>query len=305
MLNIKFLSLILSGLVFCSTACASIQSVEKEQFTLATYNVKNLFDGIQNPGKRKEKPKPEAELIALGEAIKRIDADVIALQEVEDIGVLTQFRNRYLKGSGYQHIVLEEANDSRGIDVAVLSRFKILDYKSHKDVRFRVPDKSQLEGFSRDLLQVKISAHSQYQFTLFVAHLKSHWGGKVADAKRKAEADKIQAILNDFEKNNPQANYVLVGDFNDTPDQETLKSLLVPTSEFRLYDCMSSELGKGIYTYHPQKYRSRIDYILLSQAMKAEYIKQSVKIHQAPDGLFKKASDHLPVTAQFNVSKDK
>ena len=64
--------------------------------------------------------------------IKQAEPEVICMQEVENMRSLKFFHDRYLRrtwGHGfnnYNHKVLIEANDPRGIDVAVLSRFRIV-----------------------------------------------------------------------------------------------------------------------------------------------------------------------------------
>ena len=58
----------------------------------------------------KEKPAVERKLIA--DRIKRMDLDVLAVQEVEDIDTLRQFVREDLKGL-YLHSVLIEGNDPR------------------------------------------------------------------------------------------------------------------------------------------------------------------------------------------------
>src|SRR5262245_53477377 len=68
------------------------------------------------------KGKPPAERVKLAARIATMDADVIAVQEVEDITTLTAFAANDLKGLGYKHIVLVEGNDERLIDVGILSR---------------------------------------------------------------------------------------------------------------------------------------------------------------------------------------
>ncbi len=280
-----------------------------KNITLATYNIKNLFDGVQNDGKEPEKPKPEDELIALSDAIHDINADVIALEEVETKGTLQKFNDKYLKDMNYK-IVLRESGDPRGIDVAVLTKIPILSIKSHKNVKINVPNQ-QPSTFSRDLLQVKMKADN-YQFTLFVTHLKSKIGGDQADAKRKAEAMKIRQFVKEFAKANPKENYLLAGDFNDIYTADSLQHLLDPKkSDLNLTDIILKDLGSGkdIYTYHPEKYRSRIDYLLVSPTMMNEYLDESVNIHKFPKTgekwTFYKASDHLPITAQFDISADK
>lgn len=292
---------------------ANINSSTKssQELVVATYNIRNLFDGVQNVGKEAEKPKPEKELIALSNAIHDIKADVIALEEVESKGTLKKFAEQYLKDLNYQ-VVLREANDPRGIDVAVLSKLPVLSIKSHKNTKVNVS--GQEPGtFSRDLLQVKFKASESYNFTLFLTHLKSQHGGDEADAKRRGEVMKIREIVRDFTKKNPKENYILAGDFNDTYNSLPLEPILNnKKSDLNLTDLILKDIGSGtdVYTYHPEKFRSRIDYLLVSPTMMPEYIDKSVKIHRFPSETrfdkwsFYQASDHLPVTAKFNISQD-
>jgi hypothetical protein len=60
----------------------------------------------------------------LAARIKAIDADVLALQEVESIEALEEFVDEE-RLDEYRHLVLVEGNDERLIDVALMSRFPI------------------------------------------------------------------------------------------------------------------------------------------------------------------------------------
>lgn len=282
---------------------------------LATYNIRNLFDGIQNPGKEPEKAKPEKEKAALSQAMHEINADVIGLQEVESKEVLTQFRDQYLADMGYREVVLIEGNDTRGIDVALMSRYPVTAVKSHKEVRFPVPGQPQPAGFSRDLLQVRIQGPNNYAFTVFVVHLKSQHGGDEADVRREAEARAAQQIIGAFQKANPRENVVVMGDFNDKPLEKPIQPLVNPqVSGLGLTDVIMKDLGNDawVFTYHPQQYRSRIDFMLLSQSMMNEYVPKSVKLYkpfkqgeQWQKLYFYDASDHIPVTLDLNITADR
>lgn len=291
-----------------STGTTAAQS---GKMRLATYNVRNMFDGIKdNPNNPDERAKPTKEYEALSESIHKINADVIGFQEVESKAVLTQFRDKYLQDMGYQEVVLIEGNDGRGIDVALFSRFPVTNVTSHKEARFEVPGQGTA-GFSRDLLQVQIRPSANYQFTMFVGHLKSQHGGATADVRRLAEATKAQEIINNFQQANPRENVVVVGDFNDTVETREIAPLVHGTNTV---DVIGQDLGAGntVYTYHPQKYRSRIDYILLNQNMINEYIPKSVNLHKPyknsagwQDLNFYNASDHIPVTIDLNIAQDR
>lgn len=295
------------GLVGGDGGTARSQSVDQApagKFTLATYNVENLFDGSNVVLDPKTSPaKSHEDKLTLATAMKELNADVVGLVEVESKATLRNFRDAYLADMGYQHMALVEGNDRRGIDVAVLSRFPITHVKSHKNATFGVPGAPGPQQLSRDLLQVQIKPGKGYAFTVFMTHLKAHAGGAQADAKRKAEAMEIRRILRDFEEANPRANYALMGDFNDQPSTETMKVFLEGRDrDPSLFDALS-ELGASAFTYHPLKYRGRIDYILLSEGIKREYLPNSAVILDTPAA--QAASDHLPAKVTIDASRDR
>src|SRR5437588_6309239 len=149
------------------------------QLTLATFNLNNLFSRFNfsaevddqaaiettitfspsDPtkfrfrtfhGKLVRGKSPEARAL-LAARIKEVDADVLAVQEVEDISTLQQFAATDLAGDGYDHIVLVEGNDPRLIDVGLLSRLPIGAVTSW---RHAVHPASRAESvFSRDMLE--------------------------------------------------------------------------------------------------------------------------------------------------------
>jgi hypothetical protein len=104
-----------------STASAS--DVKVEQRTTFSFGDPAGFKLRTYEG-RLVKGKPEAERRLIAARIKRMDLDVLAVQEVEDIDTLRQF-NRDELGGRYRHIVLIEGNDPRLIDVGLLSKLPL------------------------------------------------------------------------------------------------------------------------------------------------------------------------------------
>ena len=108
---------------------------EKKQGTIriAAYNVENLFDAVDDPtlsgeyddAKMVTKP---TRVQAIADEIKRLDADVLCVEEMESMEALTWFRDTYLKDMGYAHLYSEDVGYYRGVEQACLSRFPI---KSH------------------------------------------------------------------------------------------------------------------------------------------------------------------------------
>ena len=85
---------------------------------IATFNIRNLFDDVDNPYYADEttKPKPRDELQKLAATINEIDADVIALQEVENRGYLERYAAAFLPDMGYE-IVHYSGNDMRSLSL--------------------------------------------------------------------------------------------------------------------------------------------------------------------------------------------
>jgi endonuclease/exonuclease/phosphatase family metal-dependent hydrolase len=96
-----------------------------------------------------------------------VNADVIALMEVDNHEVLKRFRNQRLKNMGYRHTMLVDANDPRHIDVALLSRFPIVAVRSYQHLK-----SGSQPLFSRDCLEADVLLNGS-RLTLFVNHFKS------------------------------------------------------------------------------------------------------------------------------------
>ncbi len=160
-----------------------------------------------------------------------VNADVLAVQEVEHIEILRQF-NRDRLHNLYPHAVLIEGNDQRLIDVGVLSKWPIGIIVSHQAATHE--DDPDRRVFSRDLLQVEILDRSGRKlFMLYNTHLKSHYvpygidsvqGAIDANNRRRRQAETISRILTRMER--PNSRYVLAGDMNDPPDSEFLRPML-------------------------------------------------------------------------------
>lgn len=178
---------------------------EQPSVTIMTFNVENLFDTLDDPGKDDKaylpiEDKQRAAHIAECEEIEvaswrndclQLDwndavvahklsvlaatilqlndgrgADVIAFQEVENAAILDRLRLEYLAEAEYGPAILIEGDDSRGIDVAFLSRLpltgaatlhplliegfgaRIGDTRGVLQASFELPDGSTLTGFS-------------------------------------------------------------------------------------------------------------------------------------------------------------
>src|SRR3712207_1940029 len=155
------------------------------------------------------------ELTAL--AIAETRADILALQEVDNLDVLTAFFSNYVHRVSdlrYEHFKLVHGNDQRGIDVAFCMRKGLagrdaLTFRSHRDKTFGELDlySDDLEDFgirpedrifNRDCLEASI-AFGERELTLFINHFKAmaeHQEERAGTlALRQAEASAVRRIV--------------------------------------------------------------------------------------------------------------
>lgn len=150
--------------ILLGSACSGRSSDDTAHaVTIMAFNVENLFDNQDDPGKddkaylkladkQSEAHKAECALIdvdrwreqclsldwhdaliekklsVVAETILQVDGgrgpDIVALQEIENVRILERLRRDYLQAAGYGPAILIEGEDARGIDVAFLSRLE-------------------------------------------------------------------------------------------------------------------------------------------------------------------------------------
>jgi len=262
------------------------------------YNVLNLFDDYDDPYHPDEgtDPKPREALEKLAQTIRKADADVLALEEVENRDYLERFVRAMLPDMGYQNVVCIESNDRRGIDCAVLSRFPVGPVTSYRHVLFSDGSGGMMR-FRRDLLRVRIEPPDAPSFDVFAVHFKSKGGGGDTERIRSAECRQARKILDGLLEKDKGARFIICGDFNDTWNSKPLK-ILRGTGPKELVAFLD-DLPKNTVTFNKEPYRSVIDFILCSPAMAKRYVPKSYSVL---DGTVDSSgSDHNPVLIQFRL----
>jgi endonuclease/exonuclease/phosphatase family metal-dependent hydrolase len=265
--------------------------------------------------KRKD-PKDRAEV---AERIKAMSLDILALQEVEDIETLRYFAKHDLGGL-YPHVMLLEGNDSRLIDVAVLSKYPI-----GKTTTWQTavnPPTSTDRVFSRDLLQVEIlNADRSPLFTLFVNHLKSDFvpftedqeaGLKAANERRRLQAETAALIIEHALP--PDARYIVLGDMNDAPDSAFLRPLtdnfdlnlvdgLASAEQTRPAPKTSTALPTKVWTYRYKPSGKAAQYVLYDQIWLSQSLapKQTKAFIDRRTKMTGDGSDHDPAWIELEL----
>lgn len=189
-----------------------------------------------DPRGRLVKPKPADHQQALSRRTDRLNADVLAVQEVENMTALREFNA--MLDAPYRFVALIEGNDPRFIDVGVLSRLPIGSATSYR----WVPDPANPSRFlfSRDLLAVEIMNHArdQQMFTIWITHLKSKFidpaitdpadiqrAQERNDDRRTRQAQEVHDIIAS-RHDVAQDRFIVCGDLNDHPGNAPVDPLL-------------------------------------------------------------------------------
>ena len=297
---------------------------------IASYNILNLFDDIDDPSLEGDaddchsrdktvRAKPVEQNKAVAEAIREIDADVIALQEIESFDALIRFREDHLQGLGYEHVASVDVGYYRGVEQSIISRFPIKDVRVwpgaelggvHPELWNGRPNRYAGDTLrwrrSPLMVTVEVPAGAKgndeaYDMTLYVVHHKS---GRGNDYWREAEADKVLALIEEQQKADPDANIVVLGDFNARPDDFSVTKYF-QAGITSIFDHSSSDAS--LYTHESAR---TIDFILTSESMSKEIVEGSAFVHSvplrprgsdwrttAPPAGY--ASDHLPVVVDI------
>jgi endonuclease/exonuclease/phosphatase family metal-dependent hydrolase len=210
---------------------------------LATYNIHDLYDEADDPdlSERNEdsgRTMIETRRAATGAALRVVDADIVALQEVESAEALGWYRAGVLDGMGYDYAASEDVGHPLGMEQAVLSRFPILATRTWRDREIGVhppmyrgrPNRyaGQAMTFRRSPLMVEIglvddaddaekadgadlgAIPEAQRLTLLVVHAKT---GDGSDAWRAAEGAALAGIVEELRQSRPGRRVVVLGDF--------------------------------------------------------------------------------------------
>ncbi len=234
----------------------SAVSKNANEISVMQFNVENLFDTIHDAGTEdytnlplSEKKKPEIQkfcseiknpyykeecynkdwnddilkfkLTQLGKVIRHVDQgqgpDVLLVEEVENLNVLTMLAQGELKDLGYKTVALVEGPDLRGIDPGLISKFPMVGKPQIHLIPYTDsnPEKLKYAKRSRGILEVILLLPNKKEVTFLVGHFPSQsnpteWRKQAvefATEKMKTYAKKGRAVI-------------MGGDLNITAEEE-------------------------------------------------------------------------------------
>lgn len=296
--------LFLSCIIIIGSYNLSAQK-EKGIAVIGWYNLENLFDTEDDPNTNDEQFLPEGSYRWTAERyMKKLDnmSKVVSLIGKEYGGIvgigLCELENRKvledliatdnLKDRNLD-IVHHDSPDRRGVDVGFIydkDRFTVLHEKSYRlvtpDTHFR----------TRDQLLVTGLLDGTDTISIIVNHWPSKLGGKKSIGSRNAAAELTRSICAELMQHNPNAKIVIIGDFNDDPDSQSILKVLGckkkanKTQPGELFNpmCKLYQQGYGSYAYRDAW--GLIDQAIISYGLlhpvKGTYQYSTVKIFCEP-----------------------
>jgi predicted extracellular nuclease len=236
------------------------------------YNVENLFDIEDDPLVNDEEFTPSSEkewnqvkyqeklsriAWVIGAAGKDTLPPLVGLAEIENRGTLVDLLNTSpLAGQDYK-IIHQESPDLRGIDVALLYRANFFTPLSTNFIRLSFPSDTALR--SRDILFCKGVLVTGDTLCLFVNHWPSRSSGEVESRPlRMVAALAVKERIDSIRATDPGAKIIVMGDFNDEPqDLSVISGLqaqlafgnIQPTGLYDLTISLKDDFPGGTYKY--------------------------------------------------------
>lgn len=234
------------------------------KYRIVSYNLENLFDCEDDPQTNDESFTPEGDhqwtygkyWLKLNNLSRAITAAgewetpfIIGLCEVENAKVVSDLLNKtQLKNIGYQYIH-KDSPDRRGVDVAMAYDPKVFHLISEEFIPVHLTEGRP----TRDILHATGTILNGDTLHLFVNHWPSRYGGELESKDKRVEAGEILRSHTDIIMHEtPNARIIIMGDFNDYPDDESLNYGLcaVSPTKFTNFGFRNDELYNLSYAIH-------------------------------------------------------
>lgn len=274
-------------LMMVAFLCVNGQKPGHQSFRVVSYNVENYFDCTDDSLTADEEFLPGAlrgwnfkryadKQYAIARVLVAIGGweppELVGLCEVESRQALTDLVHHSSLQSLNYRFIHYESPDPRGIDVALLyqaHRFRPL---SHKAIPAGLTGPGGFQ--TRDVLYVSALIPSGDTLHVFVCHFPSRSGGeRESEIRRLHVASVLRMHIDSIWSTSQSAKVLLMGDFNDNPDNKSLMEVLkarYPEGDYRadeLYNLSWPLYQQGVGTLRYQGVWSTFDQIIVSGSL--------------------------------------
>ncbi|MFA8343643.1 MAG: endonuclease/exonuclease/phosphatase family protein [Rhodothermaceae bacterium] len=252
------------------------QQVTKKLF-VASWNVENLFDTFDDKDKRDDEFLPEGrkewtekrletKYKNLAKVIRFMNdgngPDILGVQEVEHKALLKKLFKKHISEKNYK-IAYAESPDKRGIDNALIYDADLFSFIAQKELEVVLPDKYP----TRLILWVKLKYEDEI-LNVFVNHWPSRRGGEEkSEPNRIAAAKTLKKAVEMIKKDSPEENIIIMGDFNDEPENNSIYKVLGADNSDYLVNLSFSAYKNGLGTYRYRGDWNMLDQIIINKLL--------------------------------------
>ena len=251
-------------------------------YTVAFYNLENLFDTVHDEGKLDTDFTPKGfkkwsmkrykrKVYKLAKTISEIGKTnsttppvLVGVAEVENDRVIEDLLDAEpLRKIDYGYVHYESP-DERGIDTALLYHKKYFEVQYSEPITLYVNNPDGERDTTRDILYVRGKLNGE-EVHVFVNHWPSRRDGEmVTDYKRLKAAHTILEFMTKLETTYTNANYLVLGDFNDDPKSESILALVDGMGLYNPMDKLHIPVQRGSANYNESW--SLFDQIMVSHS---------------------------------------
>lgn len=267
----------------------------KNRISIVTYNVRGF---LKDDGKREAKD--FADYIVQSNSFnseKVRAADIICLQEfsldIDGVGIIDSLVN-----DSFKEMYVNDVHESENVVLRTYSRYQIIDSGS---IAGTGRGTSQWVDIVRD--QDTIRVFNNHFYTMSISNDDSD---DIERGRILSDGDRVMSIIDRVADNSTVRTdhvdsllkvveatpyrHIVVGDFNDTPMSYVYSRMTEKLTD--LFTVKGSGFG---YTYRPMWGWLRIDYIMYSEGFEPVNYKSDSEVE---------LSDHIPVSAQFDIKRE-
>ncbi|ASV30091.1 endonuclease/exonuclease/phosphatase family protein [Maribacter cobaltidurans] len=256
------------------------KKTSKDLYTIAFYNLENLFDPENNartldedftpegfkrwtPKKYRKKLSKLAKTIhGIGRPANTYPPVIIGVAEVENNSVLKNLIQTHPLEAVDYNFVHFDSPDERGIDTGLIYHQKYFKVLTSEAIPLFVDNPDGVRDTTRDILYVCGLLNGE-KIHLFVNHWPSRRdGSESTEYKRITAAQVVKVKMGEIAAEEENPNFIVMGDFNDDPSSKSIQTLLEQTELHNPMESLHVPRSRGSASY--KKIWSLFDQIILS-----------------------------------------
>ena len=243
------------------------KKAKKQRYTIAFYNLENLFDPERNKNtldrdytptgiKKWTVERYQRKLAKLSKTITRIGEEkhpyppvLIGVAEAENNSVLQALVDTDPMEDLDYGFIHFDSPDERGIDTGLIYRKKFFKVLHSEPLALMVNNAGGIRDTTRDILYVKGELNKELVH-IFVNHWPSRRDGDVeTEYKRVIAAEEIIQNIESIKLQELDPNIIVMGDFNDDPSSKSIQVLKEGASLFNAMETLHIPDSRGTSVY--------------------------------------------------------